>query len=367
MGRCLLAKSSAIFLEFEAPLVKRLEQSGIGIEKRSFCTIDGKSEFDSLECPADVTKDMEPFPLSIFTENDVFKLNGVPSSLSLEGAASGNGVLVNFNIPKHGKHHSLDVGLAWKVPLTWSPVRGPFRATRFLVGSGNARGAIALVLKSNQLPTGHGVGLQVLIDEQSKFFWEVVRWMQVVPSEDRKSPGVMEMELVIPYNASIITLITEFDKGFLRIDEHPPNANRGFDLPSTLLSFPTEQSKGRYYHFDTAKGSRPSHVSALLQELQKTKAVQLYTEVLLVPLATPEFSMPYNVITLTCTVLALYFGSLLNVLRRRIGEEERLANMAGKALPILLLHLDYILREFPIACAVLLTFFGTVVTMFFSK
>jgi len=51
--------------------------------------------------------------------------------------------------------------------------------------------------------------------------------------------------------------------------------------------------------------------------------VKSYTEVLLVPLTTPDFSMPYNVITFTCTILALYFGSLLNALRRRIGEEEK--------------------------------------------
>lgn len=63
--------------------------------------------------------------------------------------------------------------------------------------------------------------------------------------------------------------------------------------------------------------------------LQKERSVQTYTEVLLVPLATPDFSMPYNVITLTCTVLALYFGSLLNILRRRIGEEERLMDSKG--------------------------------------
>lgn len=54
-----------------------------------------------------------------------------------------------------------------------------------------------------------------------------------------------------------------------------------------------------------------------------------YTEVLLVPLTTPDFSMPYNVITFTCTVLALYFGSLLNVLRKRVGEEERLLKSQG--------------------------------------
>lgn len=59
-----------------------------------------------------------------------------------------------------------------------------------------------------------------------------------------------------------------------------------------------------------------------------------YTEVLLVPLTTPDFSMPYNVITFTCTVLALYFGSLLNVLRRRIGEEERELKSKGKILDI---------------------------------
>lgn len=58
--------------------------------------------------------------------------------------------------------------------------------------------------------------------------------------------------------------------------------------------------------------------------LQERNVVQSYTEVLLVPLTTPDFSMPYNVITFTCTVLALYFGSLLNVLRRRVAEEERL-------------------------------------------
>ena len=57
--------------------------------------------------------------------------------------------------------------------------------------------------------------------------------------------------------------------------------------------------------------------------------VKSYTEVLLVPLTTPDFSMPYNVITFTCTILALYFGSLLNALRRRIGEEEKELKKTG--------------------------------------
>lgn len=62
---------------------------------------------------------------------------------------------------------------------------------------------------------------------------------------------------------------------------------------------------------------------------QDKSPVRSYTEVLLVPLTTPDFSMPYNVITITCTVFALYFGSLLNVLRRRVGEEERFLKNKG--------------------------------------
>lgn len=63
--------------------------------------------------------------------------------------------------------------------------------------------------------------------------------------------------------------------------------------------------------------------------MQAKSAILSYTEVLLVPLTTPDFSMPYNVITITCTVFALYFGSLLNALRRRAGEEERLSKNKG--------------------------------------
>ncbi|KAJ2566065.1 Subunit of the glycosylphosphatidylinositol transamidase complex-like protein, partial [Coemansia sp. RSA 1836] len=44
--------------------------------------------------------------------------------------------------------------------------------------------------------------------------------------------------------------------------------------------------------------------------------VQAYTELLLASLPTPDFSMPYNVITFTCTILALFFGRIFNLLTR---------------------------------------------------
>ncbi|KAG0491084.1 hypothetical protein HPP92_007947 [Vanilla planifolia] len=108
--------------------------------------------------------------------------------------------------------------------------------------------------------------------------------------------------------------------GFLHIDEYPPDANQGFDIPSALVTYPELYSSKRY-EMDYSVYCN----SSLLSKFQEGNPVHSYTEVLLVPLTTPDFSMPYNVITFTCTVLALYFGSMLNVLLRRVGEEERLS------------------------------------------
>ena len=44
--------------------------------------------------------------------------------------------------------------------------------------------------------------------------------------------------------------------------------------------------------------------------------LRLHTESLVVSLPTPDFSMPYNVICLACTVVAIAFGSLHNLSTR---------------------------------------------------
>ena len=47
---------------------------------------------------------------------------------------------------------------------------------------------------------------------------------------------------------------------------------------------------------------------------------RIYTQSVQVILPTPDFSMPYNVICLSGTVWALYFGNVFNVLVRRYGQ-----------------------------------------------
>jgi phosphatidylinositol glycan class T len=39
-------------------------------------------------------------------------------------------------------------------------------------------------------------------------------------------------------------------QGFLHIDEYPPDANQGFDIPSALVSFPEFNSSRRYPETD---------------------------------------------------------------------------------------------------------------------
>merc|ERR550525_2213000 len=63
--------------------------------------------------------------------------------------------------------------------------------------------------------------------------------------------------------------------------------------------------------------------------------LNLYTEILLVSLPTPDFSMPYNVICLACTVAALAFGPIHNITTKTLelvqpGEEEK--GLLGKLL-----------------------------------
>ncbi|KAJ3194237.1 hypothetical protein HK101_003210 [Irineochytrium annulatum] len=58
---------------------------------------------------------------------------------------------------------------------------------------------------------------------------DIVRSLQYQPAKDRVRPTVLELALVIP-SLSHTTLKIDFDKAFIKYAEHPPDANRGFDV-----------------------------------------------------------------------------------------------------------------------------------------
>lgn len=86
-------------------------------------------------------------------------------------------------------------------------------------------------------------------------------------------------------------------KSFLRYTEHPPDAQRGWDLPPAILTVLDVGGNG-------STAQRPVNN-------------RIYTPTLLVDMATPDFSMPYNVIIFTCSLIAFIFGSVFNLLTRK--------------------------------------------------
>ena len=108
------------------------------------------------------------------------------------------------------------------------------------------------------------------------------------PALDRHRGTHLEVRLAIPPGTTL-TLTYDFDKAILRYTEYPPDANRGFDV-----------------------------AAAVVRLLGKGEDIYVRTTTLLLPLPTPDFSMPYNVIILTSTVMALGFGSIFNLLVRRV-------------------------------------------------
>ncbi|XP_047334676.1 GPI transamidase component PIG-T [Impatiens glandulifera] len=311
-GRCVVADSSNVFFQLDGDLVSELHKL--------------QKETDIWNPPG--------FEFSVSPDRVIKSLTkGNPS------------ILYEFSMENYSDSRPFDLGITWNMPFVWSCPQAPLHASRFLMGSGNERGSIAILLKpTKQKEIIHNsdvtIGdtcslgvhvfqfvpwyvkvyyhtLQAFVDEQPVSLKDIVKKMHVSPSQDKVSPGIMELTIDLPCNLTSAALSVDFDKGFLHIDEYPPDANQGFDIPSAVVRFPNHQASINFIEDMT------SNKSPLLSKLQEKNPVLAYTEVLLVPLTTPDFSMPYNVITITCTVFALYFGSLLNVLRRRVSEEER--------------------------------------------
>ncbi|KAI9591805.1 GPI transamidase component PIG-T [Syncephalis fuscata] len=111
------------------------------------------------------------------------------------------------------------------------------------------------------------------------------------PAADRRRSTILELKLTIPA-LSTTRLVISFRKLFLRYTEYPPDANHGFDIGPAVLTVET------------------------FEEASHLEGARLYTTPFLLSSPLPDFSMPYNVITLTCTIIALFFGSMFNLLTR---------------------------------------------------
>lgn len=177
----------------------------------------------------------------------------------------------------------------------------PIFVSRSLTGYGQDKGGSRTVFKNpsdstvllvyfESLPWFMKVYLHTLSVKGAEMK-EVIKSIYYSPEVDRERPSQIEFELLIPPNSNI-ALSYAFDKSLLLYSEYPPDANHGFSV-------------------------EPGVVNVL-----EPTIYSLRTSSALLTLPTPDFSMPYNVIILTSTIMALAFGTLFNLLVKRVVTEE---------------------------------------------
>ena len=204
-GQCILAKASRIFFELERGLAAELEKLGSGDSSHNLF-------FDLSSTPDRVIK-----------ESNV-----------LQGQSTST--LYEFRVANSNGYEPMDVGIRWKLPLTWSCSQAPFHANRFLMGNGNERGSVAISLQSSQSYAWHldqssectvqvtvfqvvpwyvkvyYHTLQIFVDGKPQIVSSVIEKIRVSPSEDKVSPGTLEMKLRFPCNMQSAALVLDFDK-----------------------------------------------------------------------------------------------------------------------------------------------------------
>ena len=180
----------------------------------------------------------------------------------------------------------------------------PLHASRQMTGYGAERGAMHTTLHNT-----HSYPQRIVYLESLPWFLRPyihtlhvsggkIENMYYTPLLDRQRGTHLELLIEVPAE-STVEITYDFEKAILRYTEYPPDANRGFDIPAAVIRVLPSSN-------NTHSSSGASGQGAYLR-----------TTSLLLPLPTPDFSMPYNVIILTSTVLALGFGSVFNFLVRR--------------------------------------------------
>lgn len=177
----------------------------------------------------------------------------------------------------------------------------PVFVSRALTGYGQDHGGLRTVLNNpndgpvtitffESLPWYMRIYLSSLSVESLNNAITVDKLMETMyysPAVDRKRPTHLEFTMEIPARTTL-SFSYQFDKTLLQFAEYPPDANHGFEIESAVVT------------------------------VLSPKPYQLRTSTLLLLLSTPDFSMPYNVIIISSTIIGLIFGVMFNLLVKRV-------------------------------------------------
>lgn len=257
------------------------------------------------------------------TEKD-FEISPKPLSTIISKRGGSETIFGEYDVKKLTKvSKMMNIAVVNKkskpIPIITPP---PLYAKRFLQGTGKEHGKIV-----SQITNSHWSSLNIVIMESIPWFVPVYLHslklkignkeikptaVKYIPGEQRKRPYHLEVAVKIPAR-STLEMSIDFDYIFLKWQEYPPDAHHGHYIGSAVIS--TLLPIGVNYT------SIPVDASLFEESFNATRPtyfLRIHTEALLINLPTPDFSMPYNVICLACTVVALAFGPLHNMTTKRL-------------------------------------------------
>ncbi|KAK6174398.1 hypothetical protein SNE40_017684 [Patella caerulea] len=216
----------------------------------------------------------------------------------------------------------LNLGAKYDNPVQHNDIiPPPIYAQRYITGYGLEQGGVTCLIYNN-LDTNLTVIYMETLPWFTRFYFKsltiVNQNKQIHPYKVHYIPGKdrsrsYHLELVFRLRANSVTKISyKFERAFLKWTEYPPDANHGFYINSAVIStvLPTASNY-------TSTPQSSSSIETSFQDKSENFFLRIHTETLLVSLPTPDFSMPYNVICLACTVVAIAFGSIHNLTTRR--------------------------------------------------
>ncbi|KAK0176504.1 hypothetical protein PV328_000635 [Microctonus aethiopoides] len=195
-------------------------------------------------------------------------------------------------------------------------------ANRYIIGYGQEKASLISKLYNN-----HWQPIDVIILENIPWYLSVylhsikiTRGNEIIkplvlryaPGRERKQPYYLELILRLPPH-SVTKFSIEMDYLFLKWQEYPPDANHGFYMGPAIIT--ALLPIARNY---TGLPQDGSTITSSFNASRSGYIVQIRTETILISLPTPDFSMPYNVICLACTAVALAFGPWHNITTKRL-------------------------------------------------
>jgi hypothetical protein len=152
--------------------------------------------------------------------------------------------------------------------------------------------------------------LEMMLVQSSTLAGRLIPWTELTNRDIVwQTDGTVEMQFrheLSPESSLFVSL--DYHAAFLSFENIPGDANRGIELPPIQVSFVSttcssssvQKTNGTGTSMHTGRGS-----------------AQLYSQSVLLLTPLPDMSMPFNVLSLTCTLFAFIIGSLINVLVRR--------------------------------------------------